>query len=78
MFKTINDEKLDAVNKSIEALQDLQYVHLDMGTGNDEIISRTISRLLHVRYVLIDEVEKEGNIAQRWLGVVKRNLNMKA
>ena len=77
MFKTINDEKLDAVNKSIEALQDLQYVHLDMGTGTDDTISRTISRLLSTRYVLIEEIEKEGNIAQRWLDVVKRNLNMK-
>jgi hypothetical protein len=78
MYKTINDEKLDAVNKSIEALQDLQYVHLDMGQGVDDTISRTISRLLRTRYVLIDAVEKEGNITQRWLDVIKRNLNMKA
>ena len=77
MFKTINEEKLDAVNKSIEALQDLQYVHLDMGTKIEDTISRTISRLLDIRCVLIYAVEKEGNIAQRWLGIMKRNLNMK-
>ena len=77
MFKTINDERLDAVNKSIEALQALQYVHLDMNMETEDIIAQTIFRLLRTRYVLIEAIEKEGNIAQRWLDVVKRNLNMK-
>lgn len=68
-------KKLIAVNKSIEALQDLQCVHLDMGTGNDEIISRAISRLLRIRYVLIDTIEKEGNIAKRYLNHLKALFN---
>ena len=67
--------KLKAINDSIDKLQHLQCVHLQMPDSTDGYISDTISILLKEKHYLQYKLNKEGNIAKKSLDYLKALFN---